>query len=114
MWLAVTIIWYTIGLMFLYADRTMNLQAYSEVYFLWDKGKDFLLFITIWKAGNDRRYVKPLVIFTGLRLLWELISIKTGWNISNTKAVGILFMALLLVAGWVTIKDLKKWRNQKY
>lgn len=105
---------YIIGLLILYTWGQFN-QGWYEYYYLWDKGKDLLFFIGI-HCLIENRYkwaVKPVIFFSIIRFVWQIISSITEWNINNVKIVGWLFIVLALICSFLTLKELIKWHRQK-
>lgn len=109
---AITITLYLIGLLFFYTMGVSDEYYSATTYYVWDKLKDVLLLACILLAPRNAPGLKLVIGFAGIRFLWEIISILTGWNINNTKAVGILFIILIVVISVLLYNDLIKWRKQ--
>lgn len=109
---AVTISLYLLGLLFFYTMGVADEYYSAATYYIWDKLKDILLLVCIAIAPRNPPGLKLVIGFAVIRLLWEIICIITGWNINNTKAVGILFILLIIVIFCLMYNDLIKWRKQ--
>lgn len=109
--IALAICVYMIGLLILYTWGQLS-DGWYEYYYLWDKCKDLLLVSALYYcAGRLRWAVLPVVLFSIIRLLWQIVSTITGLDINNTKAVGILFIAMAFTCSFLTIKELLKWHK---
>lgn len=88
--------------------------GWHDLYYLWDKAKDLLLFIAIFFLVHKkvRWAIKPIIVFSSIRLIWQIISSLTGLNINNTKIVGWLFIAAATISDYLFIKGLIKWQRQ--
>lgn len=81
-------------------------ESWGRAYGLWDKSKDLLLVYLLFK--QYKKIWKPLLIFAGIRLVWDCISWWSGVAINNNIAVGILF---LIYISYVSYKTLHNVRN---
>lgn len=110
--IAVGIAVYIVGLLVFYVWGIVN-TGWHEYYYLWDKGKDLLVFIAMYEIANKRlkKAIKPVIIFSIIRFLWQVISSVTSSDINNVKAVDYLFVTLVLVCSYLTIKDLYEWHK---
>lgn len=109
---AVSLSVYIVGLLVFYSWGQLN-NGWYECYYFWDKGKDLFLFISLLLVV-DKRYkwaVIPVVLFSIIRLTWQIISTVTGWNINNVQVVGWLFIVLALLCSFMTLKEVLKWRK---
>src|SRR5690349_8914072 len=107
----IALCFYMIGLLILYVWGQLN-NGWSEYYYIWDKGKDLLVFIALYLVAKRLRWaVIPVIVFSAVRFIWQIISSITGWNINNTRAVGILFIVLAMICSFLTIKELFKWHK---
>lgn len=86
---------YIVGMLVFYRWGQLNTNWY-EYYYIWDKSKDVLFLIGIYYLVPRwfRLAVVPVIIFSLVRLLWQIISTFTGLNINNTKVIGWLFVIL--------------------
>lgn len=109
---AIAISFYLLGLLTFYTFGILEVWYWTPAYYLWDKTKDVLLLISISAAPRNAPGLKPVIAFGCLRLAWEILSVITGWNINNTKAVGILFMALIILLCLLLYKELLRWQRQ--
>ncbi len=113
MMIAFTTIWYIMGLFVFYTAATFD--SYENlpewIYYWWAKLLDVLLFITVynhvptkWKAP-----LKPVIYFSIIRFVWDIISYITGLSVTNSIWVAFLFMVLTALLFWAFIKEWQKW-----
>lgn len=109
--IAVSLSVYMVGLLVLYTWGQLN-NGWYEYYYLWDKGKDVLLLLALYSvAGRFKWAVMPVIIFSIVRFVWQIISSITGWNINNVQAVGWLFIILAFPCSFLLLKELFKWHK---
>lgn len=110
--IAVALSVYIIGLLILYTWGTLN-QGWYEYYYLWDKGKDTLLVMAMYCLAENRLKwaIKPVIIFSIVRFLWQVTSSITSWDINNIKVVDYLFILLALICSYLSLKELYKWHK---
>lgn len=109
---AIAISVYIIGLLIMYTWGTPNTWWY-EYYYLWDKGKDLLIFIALFYAVNKKMKtaIKPVIFFSSARFLWQIISSTADKDINNIIAIDYLFITLAFICSWICIKELIKWHK---
>lgn len=111
----IAISWYLIGLLVFYTSATFHPTAYNtwnHAYYLWAKVNDALfLYIIIAYPKAIRKQVKPAIFLAIVRAVWEVISWITGVQTNNTVAVGILFIILIVICLYLTIKETIQWRT---
>lgn len=103
---------YMVGLLILYTWGQIN-TGWHDVYYIWDKGKDLLLFIGIYYLipRSQRNIIVPIIWFSVIRFIWQIVSTLTGLNINNTEAVGWLFIGAAGVCSYLMLKGFKEWRK---
>ena len=103
---------YMVGLLVFYTWGQIN-TGWHELYFAWDKGKDLILMLGIREIlpPKHRSIVTPLIWFSLIRFVWQIISTITGLNINNTEIVGWLFIGAAGVCSYLMLKGFKEWRN---
>ena len=103
-------IWLYVVPLLLYTAIGDELQGWASAYYCWDKGKDFiwitLLYHTLSEGKRNRLY--PIVLFSFLRFLWELIATIFNVGMNFPYFVDWLFYALLVFTITLTIKDMRK------
>lgn len=101
---------YIVGLLVFYTWGQFSTGWY-EYYYIWDKAKDLLLVWALYSVVSNRLKwaVLPVLTFSFVRLLWQIISTLTGWDINNVKAAGFLFIGLALVCSFLFLKEFWKW-----
>lgn len=108
---AVSLAVYVIGLLIFYVWGIFN-QGWYEYYYLWDKGKDLLIFIALFQPDKRlKTAIVPVIVFSLIRFLWQLISSVTGLDINTPKITDYLFTLLALVCSYLTLKELLKWHK---
>lgn len=103
---------YIIGLLIYYVWGTYA-DEWSEYYYVWDKGKDCILFIALYQLVSKRMKpaILPVVIFSIIRFLWQMTSSVTGLDINTPKISDYLFILLASVCSYLTLKELLKWHK---
>lgn len=112
----ITIIFYLLGLLTFYTASTFYLNAYntwSYAYYMWQKTSDLLLMSTIAMRPKESKLIIPVIYLAGVRLGWEIASWILGMQATNPVMVGSLFIILITLCLFITIKDLKKWHKRK-
>lgn len=112
--LGVAIAWFLMGLLTWYSFAFAGSTGWYYYWYLWDKSLLLLLFAGLCFDYNKeyKHLFKWLAVFASIRFIWEIISLITGWNVNNTKAVAGLFILLTLTICIILIKELSKWRKQ--
>lgn len=103
---------YIIGLLVFLTWGKIN-GEWADWFYLWDKCKD-LFFITCIYLLIDRRHkwiVKVVAVYATIRVIWEITTMISGWNVNNAAAVGWLFILLSSICTFLTLKELLKWRR---
>jgi len=100
-----TIFWIIIGLLTFTCLATFEAENWQRAYALWDKGKDCLLLYLAWQGFG--RMVLPILVFVGIRFIWDIISWITGIGINNSYAVGVFFLIYLAYVCYKTIRHVR-------
>src|SRR5688572_3997462 len=108
-----TMIWYTLGLMVAACMAEYRLEGWREAFWVWDKGKDLLLFVLLIHRPQSLPGIGILISFAVARLLLELFIIFTGWNVNNILLIRVLFLLYLLICLIWLFKELRKWQRSK-
>lgn len=112
----ITILFYLLGLLVFYTAATFANESYttwSYVYYMWQKTSDFLLMATIALRPKDSKIIIPVIYLAAARLLWEIAAWVMGLQATNPVMVGSLFIILIILCIFITIKDIKKWHRLK-
>lgn len=91
-------------------------RGWHEVYYLWDKSWNILLFYTLYQLSYKWIKVLPLVclIFAVIRLIWHIITVTFKVNINHPVAVNMLFAILVLSGVILMVVELrKKWSKER-
>lgn len=112
-WVKISIGWFLFGLLVFYHDAIFDMNIWAEMYYVWDKSKDVFLLMALWKCLRKlRSSILPLLIFSIIRLVWDLIAYCINENINNELIVNNLFGVCLVVYLVMIIKELLEWRKQ--
>lgn len=106
------IVLYIIGLTVFYVEATFDRWWWHQIYYIWDKGI-LVCFLSgiYYLVPNENKYViRPLVLFSIIRLTWQIIVTLTGWDINDAIVVAVLFIILSIICAYLTIKGVIKWR----
>lgn len=106
------IVLYIIGLTVFYVEATFDRWWWHQIYYLWDKSL-LVCFLSgiYYLVPNENKYViRPLVLFSIIRLTWQILVTLTGWDINDAIAVAVLFTILSIICAYLTIKGVTKWR----
>lgn len=99
-----------------YSMEAVHNRDWHEVYYLWDKSKDCLLFFTLYRLSYKWAKGLPLIAlnFSLIRLLWHIITVTFGITINHPVAINTLF-AILVAAGLIlmVIELRKKWSKER-
>ena len=109
--LRIGIVLYIIGLTVFYVEATFERWWWQELYYIWSKCLHLVLFWGIHQIvpREKKKIVFPVLIFSIIRFLWQVIVSITGWDINDARAVAILFTLLSIVCSYLTLKGLVKW-----
>lgn len=101
---------YVVPLLLFTAVIDLSQVEWAGVYYSWDKGKDFLFIFILYHTLSEskRKRFYPIVLFTFLRFLWELIATIFDVSVNFPFYVDWAFYALLVFTVTLTIKDLRK------
>jgi hypothetical protein len=105
---------YMVGLLILYTWGQIN-TGWHDVYYLWDKGKDLVLFLGVYHILPlpNKKFIVPVLWFSLIRFVWQIISTLTGLNINNTEVVGWLFIIAAGTCSYLMLKGFKEWHTRK-
>lgn len=96
---------YLVGLLVFYTLAVDNIPAWRGSYYLWDKmcGGGWLLWYVIYINCKERQIVAPVLWFSVIRFIWEIVSLITGITVSNEWAIAIMFIILVALTGYVCL-----------
>jgi len=82
-------------------------STWAWAYYIWDKsaGGGCLTWYCIYKLYYRKNVVLPVVAFSFIRFIWEIISACTGITVNNEIAIAVLFLALVVVTGYLTLNE---------
>lgn len=111
-WYRSSIMWYLLGLLLFYHMADFSNPVWGHLYYVWDKGKDVLLLVALaGLAPKHRKQILPVIIFSIIRLLWEVAAWLINQNINGSKVIDYLFLLCLVVYLWPFIKESKEWQK---
>lgn len=92
-----------------------NKEIWVSSYYIWDKAKDLLLFISIYflVAKNNRYILWPIIVYSGIRVAWEVVSLILKIDINTKPSVSVLLSLVGIIYVWIFLKELPKWQKQK-
>lgn len=100
----------------MYTIATFDAKVYTNIYYsyyLWAKTNDVLLMTAIYLHPKNSKYIIPALIVGVARFLWEIIAWLLGLQSTNPIIVGSLFIILITVCLFITIKETIRWQRQK-
>lgn len=103
-------IWLYVIPLLIFTAIAGELQGWASIYYCWDKGKDCvwicILYGTLSEGKRNRLF--PIVFFSFLRFLWELIATIFNMGVNFPYYVDWVFYTLCVFTITLTIKDLRK------
>lgn len=102
---------YCAGLLIFYVFLSLSEwdSVPNWVYYLWDKsaGCGFLLWICLYKSVrfDNRKIVNPLVWFSILRFLLDVVGFIGGPTAASEPKIAVLFIALVVVFYVLTLRN---------
>lgn len=109
--IAIALAWYLTGLIVFYSLGQLSVDYWAEAYYIWDKAKDVFFIAAIHQIVRARA-VYWILLFSIIRLIWEIFSSITGVSINNEKAVAVLFLILAIICLVILLSESIKWRKQ--
>lgn len=89
---------------------------WTTAYFFWDKsvGGGFLVWLLIYKLTHkaDRWMIRPVLVISIFRFIWQAVSYIVGWNINNQWWLALFFILLSGGAMWLLYNEqtrINKW-----
>lgn len=105
--LTVAISAYVMGLLVFYVCAAFDMYYWYIIYFGWSKLFDCGLFFWLsiyYILPKERKVIKWLLYFSVIRFLWDIQSFFTGLGVNNEVWMAILFLVLLLIAVYLSMK----------
>ena len=111
-WYRSSIMWYLLGLLLFYHMADFGKPFWGHLYYVWDKGKDVLLLVTLaGLAPRHRKQILPVIIFSIIRFLWEVATWIISTDINGSRVIDYLFLLCLAAYLWPFIKESKEWQK---
>lgn len=103
----VVIMIFLLGMATAYLRAIDHTTGWAWFYYIWDKtaGGGFLTWFCIYKLYYRKNVVLPIVVFTFIRFIWEIVSACTGVNVNNSIAIAVLFLVLVIVTGYLVLDE---------
>lgn len=101
--LSASIICYIVGLLIFYVCAIFDTYAWDVAYFGWNKLFDcgFMFWMSLYLIlKEERKVLKWLVRFAGIRFIWDTQSFYTGIGINNEFWMAVLFLILLSITAY--------------
>lgn len=77
-------------------------------YFIWDKtfGGSLMMWLSLYMvcAATDRKAIAPVLFFSIIRVIWEIVVVTLGIGVNNSTGICILFVILIVVIYVLTLK----------
>jgi len=111
----VAVVWFLMGLLFFYTAAVF--KSYDAlpnwIYYCWAKFDSVLMWIVVYELcrRDMRKIIFPVLIFSIIRFIWDIVSFFTGVSVNNSSAVGFLFMLLVTVIFYLYLKELIRWQK---
>lgn len=95
------------GLFLFYLCATFETRAWDVVYFAWSKIADcgILFWAVLYYYKVHRNRIRWLFYFSFLRLAGDIQSFVTGIGVNNDYTVAILFLALISITAYMSLKE---------
>lgn len=118
------IMWFVGGLLTFHMMDEFSTASYSNpvwdrIYYVWLKALLFIVFVAFYDRGTDEEkreaqtMLRPVILYSLIALLWEIISWATGMDWNDTTGTTILFLTLLCVIILYTAKTFTdQWRGK--
>lgn len=110
---AIAVIWYLAGQAahLIYGN---NSAWYANLYYIWNNGKELLLCLSVfYLIPKDHRWIiKPVIIYSIFRFIWEIVNLTTDTGINHPQAVKVSFTLLLTGVIILLIKDLRQRKRR--
>jgi hypothetical protein len=107
---------YLSGIIVFSVCADFDLAAWNQIFFLWQTISDgsLIAWVAIYSIGTlkIKKLVKWVILYSFLRVLWEVICIVFGLNINNHWAVSATFCISAGLAFYLTLW--KENRINKY
>ncbi len=101
--LSILLAGYLLGLFVFYLKAAFHIKGWATAYYIWDKaigcGFFFWYFIYLSCEKPVKISIAPVVVFSLIRLLWEIPSAIYNISASNSLMVAFLFIALVITTG---------------
>lgn len=103
---------YLIGLLVFATSADFGTPKWDNAFFMWQAIAEtgFLTWGVIYSVGNKfvKNKVKWLLVFSGMKFLWEIVSLLTSIAINNDVVVMVCFCLLVVITSFLTF-----WQKNK-
>lgn len=113
------ILWYVGGLLIFHMMDQFSTSSYSNpiwdrIYYVWLKALHFIVMVVLYnRLKEEQPLIRPVVIYSLIALLWEIISWITGMDWNDSRVTTTLFLTLLFVIISLTVKkQYDRWRGK--
>ena len=98
---------YLFGLLVFLTMAIFGTPIWDYAYYMWDKtvGAGFLVWYLIYKSvAKDRKIVAPIMWFSFIRFVWEVVSLSFSIHINNKWVISLLFIILIFITGYLCFR----------
>lgn len=111
--LGIAISGYILGMVIWYTSAIFEqFPKWVLAYQWWDKvvGASIFTWLAVYGCLNkvNRKFIIPLIVFSSIRFIWDVVSHFTGINVNNTWGVAALFLVLIGVTSYYLFKEFRK------
>jgi len=84
-------------------------NKWNWLYYWWEKifGAGFVIWLAIYIkcSSRNRVIVAPVLLYSLIRVFWDVISFFVGAHINSPIIIAILFIILLGICYWFTLRE---------
>lgn len=108
-----TIGWFVVGLMAFHIKADFTTKIWADCYYTWDKGRDLLFFLILYRSfPKFRRLISLIIVYAIVRLCFQIVSSVTKMDTNDQRTVNTLYLILLGIFIYQSIKELKnEWHR---
>jgi hypothetical protein len=107
------ILWFVAFLLLYHAVGDAKSIGWQNAYYFWDKSCDLLFFVILYFAvPKQRSVIIPVIIYTSVRLCFQITTIIWGIDTNATRIVNTLYLILTGVFIIECIKELARKINE--
>lgn len=87
------------GIIIFYGFADFDQPLWASIYYVWNKTEDFVAFGCIWMLApkNYKKIILPVVVFSAMRMTWEILALLLGQNVNSIMIVDYLFAITVVI-----------------